>query len=288
MEKFKGTGVAMVTPFNENKDVDEAGLKKLTNHLVLNGINYLVVMGTTGENPTISDFEQDKIKNIVLEVNEKRIPVMFGIGGNNTKAVVDRLKSFGYQEVSAILSASPYYNKPSQAGLVDHYTQLADVSQVPILLYNVPGRTGSMMHADTILKLAEHSNIMGIKEASGNMDHCMNVIKNKPEDFLVISGDDNLTLPFIAAGMDGVISVIGNAYPKEFSQMVRYALDSNFENARYLHYKLLPIMQAIYEDGNPGGIKVVLKALNICGDDMRAPLHAVIPAVEKKIKSLMN
>ncbi|MBI1305171.1 MAG: 4-hydroxy-tetrahydrodipicolinate synthase [Bacteroidetes bacterium] len=287
MEKFKGTGVAMITPFTADLEVDNEGLKKLTTHMVSNGVNYLVVMGTTGENPTISDFEQNKIKDIVLEVNEGRIPVMFGIAGNNTLAVEQRIKSFDFTGVSGILSASPYYNKPNQAGIYEHYVRLADAAPVPVILYNVPGRTGSMIQLDTILKLAEHPNISGIKEASGNLDHCMKLIRQRPEGFLVISGDDNFTLPYIAAGMDGVISVIGNAYPKEFSQMVRYSLEGNFENARYLHYKLLPLMNAIFDDGNPGGIKVVLKKLGICGDAMRPPLHTVLSEVEKKILSLM-
>ncbi len=278
----------MVTPFLSNFEVDFDGLKKLTEHLVSNGINYLVVMGTTGENPTISDFEQKRILETVMEVNENRIPVVFGIGGNHTKAVVERMQEFNYEGVSGILSASPYYNKPNQAGIVNHYTQLADVSQAPIILYNVPGRTGSMLSIETILKLAEHPNIVAVKEASGNLDHCMELLGNKPDDFLVISGDDNYTLPYIATGMSGVISVIGNAYPKEFSQMVRYSLDGNFENARYLHKRLLSIMNAIFEDGNPGGIKVVLKELGICDDFMRAPLSGVLPEVHKKILALVK
>jgi len=254
--------------------------------LVSNGVNYLVVMGTTGENPTITDFEQSRILETVKEVNENRIPVVFGIGGNNTNAIVNRMEQFDYDGVSAILSASPYYNKPNQAGIINHYTRLADTSKVPIILYNVPGRTGSMMQLDTILKLAEHENILAVKEASGNIDHCMSLIKHKPEDFLVLSGDDSYTLPFMSVGMSGVISVVANAYPKDFSQMVRYALDGNFENARYLHYKLLPMMNAIFEDGNPGGIKVALNELNICDTAMREPLYPIRTEVAAKIKRL--
>jgi len=286
MDKIKGTGVAMVTPFSENFDIDFEALKRLTEHLVSNGVNYLVVMGTTGENPTITDFEQSRILETVKEVNENRIPVVFGIGGNNTNAIVNRMEQFDYDGVSAILSASPYYNKPNQAGIINHYTRLADTSKVPIILYNVPGRTGSMMQLDTILKLAEHENIVAVKEASGNIDHCMSLIKNKPEDFLVLSGDDNYTLPFMSVGMSGVISVVANAYPKDFSQMVRYALDGNFENARYLHYKLLPMMNAIFEDGNPGGIEVALNELNICDTAMREPLYPIRTEVAAKIKRL--
>lgn len=288
MDKFRGTGVAMVTPFLDSLEVDFEGLKGLTEHLVSNGINYLVVMGTTGENPTISEFEQSRILETVKEINENRTPVVFGIGGNNTKAVVERLKNFNYDGVSGILSASPYYNKPNQAGIVDHYTQLADTSQAPIILYNVPGRTGSMMSLDTILKLAEHENIVAVKEASGDLNHCMTLIRSKPDDFLVVSGDDNYTLPYIAAGMVGVISVVGNAYPKEFSQMVRYALDGNFENARYLHNRLLPMMNGIFDDGNPGGIKAVLNMLNLCGEAMRPPLHKVVPEVSQKLAKLVE
>ena len=286
MDKIKGTGVAMVTPFSENFDIDFEALKRLTEHLVSNGVNYLVVMGTTGENPTITDFEQSRILETVKDVNENRIPVVFGIGGNNTNVVVHRMEQFDYDGVSAILSASPYYNKPNQAGIINHYTRLADTSKVPIILYNVPGRTGSMMQLDTILKLAEHENIVAVKEASGNIDHCMSLIKNKPEDFLVLSGDDNYTLPFMSVGMSGVISVVANAYPKDFSQMVRYALDGNFENARYLHYKLLPMMNAIFEDGNPGGIKVALNELDICGTAMREPLYPIRAEVTAKIKRI--
>jgi len=286
MDKIKGTGVAMVTPFSENFDIDFEALKRLTEHLVSNGVNYLVVMGTTGENPTITDFEQSRILETVKDVNENRIPVVFGIGGNNTNAVVHRMEQFDYDGVSAILSASPYYNKPNQAGIINHYTRLAETSKVPIILYNVPGRTGSMMQLETILKLAEHENIVAVKEASGNIDHCMSLIKNKPEDFLVLSGDDNYTLPFMSVGMSGVISVVANAYPKDFSQMVRYALDGNFENARYLHYKLLPMMNAIFEDGNPGGIKVALNELNICDTAMREPLYPIRTEVAAKIKRL--
>ncbi len=276
----------MVTPFSENFDIDFEALKRLTEHLVSNGVNYLVVMGTTGENPTITDFEQSRILETVKEVNENRIPVVFGIGGNNTNAIVNRMEQFDYDGVSAILSASPYYNKPNQAGIINHYTRLADTSKVPIILYNVPGRTGSMMQLDTILKLAEHENIVAVKEASGNIDHCMSLIKNKPEDFLVLSGDDSYTLPFMSVGMSGVISVVANAYPKDFSQMVRYALDGNFENARYLHYKLLPMMNAIFEDGNPGGIKVALNELNICDTAIREPLYPIRTEVAAKIKRL--
>jgi 4-hydroxy-tetrahydrodipicolinate synthase len=287
MDKFKGMGVAMVTPFDAQKNVDYQALEKHTEHLVNQGANYLVVMGTTGENPTISQNDQDLILSRVLEVNAGRIPVVFGIGGNNTEALKKRLSSAPLQQVDGILSVSPYYNKPNQSGILKHFTSLADVSSKPIILYNVPGRTGSMMHVDTILELARHENIVAIKEASGSFDHVNKLLLAKEDDFLVISGDDAYTLPFIAMGMSGVISVMGNAFPKEFSQMVRYMLDGNVENARYLHYKLLPIMEAIFEDGNPGGIKRILNKMGFMREEFRMPVEPVNAEVAEKLDQLL-
>jgi 4-hydroxy-tetrahydrodipicolinate synthase len=287
MDKFKGMGVAMVTPFDAQKNVDYQALEKHTEHLVNQGANYLVVMGTTGENPTISQNDQDLILSRVLEVNAGRIPVVFGIGGNNTEALKKRLSSAPLQQVDGILSVSPYYNKPNQSGILKHFTSLADVSSKPIILYNVPGRTGSMMHVDTILELARHENIVAIKEASGSFDHVNKLLLAKEDDFLVISGDDAYTLPFIAMGMSGVISVVGNAFPKEFSQMVRYMLDGNVENARYLHYKLLPIMEAIFEDGNPGGIKRILNKMGFMREEFRMPVEPVNAEVAEKLDQLL-
>jgi len=283
---FRGLGVAMITPFTKDLHVDYDALGAITEHIAGNGANYLVVMGTTGENPTITEDEQYSILSKVKEVNENRVPVVFGIAGNNTSAVLRRMEDFDYNGISGILSASPYYNKPNQQGIIDHYTALADTSGAPIILYNVPGRTGSMMTAETILKLAEHPNIVAVKEASGNFDHGMELVRNKPEGFLVISGDDAYTLPFISLGMDGVISVVGNAYPKLFSQMVRYALDDHFENARYLHYKLLPVINALFEDGNPGGIKALMKAMGLCEEYMRPPLHMIGDELRQRIKGM--
>lgn len=289
MDKFTGLGVAMITPFAKDGSVDYDSLEKLTEHLVSNGVDYLVVMGTTGENPTILQDEQRRILDRVIETNEGRKPVVFGVGGNNTAALTDKLNSMNYDGVDAILSVSPYYNKPNQEGIYQHYNALADASKAPIIIYNVPGRTGSLIQPETTLRVAEHENIIATKEASGSMDVCMEVIRNKPEDFMVISGDDAYTLPYIGMGMKGVISVIGNAYPKTFSQMVHYALDSNMENARYLHYKLLPLMNAIFADGNPGGIKAVLKDLGIISDEfMRMPLQPVKPEVRKLISELVS
>lgn len=287
MEKFKGLGVAMVTPFNSDGSVDYLGLEKLTNHLVDGGVNYLVVMGTTGENPTINNEEQQAILQKVKEVNVRRLPIVFGIGSNSTAAVVERLKSENLEGVDGILCVSPYYNKPSQEGIYQHYKAVSDATPLPVVMYNVPGRTGSLVSAETTLRIAQLPNIVCTKEASGSLDICMDVIRGAPEDFGVISGDDNYTMPYIAAGMQGVISVLGNAYPKEFSQMVNYALDGDFKNAKHLHYKLLPLMKAIFMDGNPGGVKYILNKLGICQNEFRLPVVPVNKTTEKVLDEAM-
>ena len=287
MEKFKGLGVAMVTPFNADGSIDYLGLERLTNHLVDGGVNYLVVMGTTGENPTINNEEQQAILQKVIEINARRLPVVFGIGGNSTAAVVERLKSENLEGVDGILCVSPYYNKPSQEGIYQHYKAVSDATPLPVIMYNVPGRTGSLVSAETTLRIAQLPNIVCTKEASGSLDICMDVIRGAPEDFGVISGDDNYTMPYIAAGMQGVISVLGNAYPKEFSQMVNYALDGDFKNAKHLHYKLLPLMKAIFMDGNPGGVKYALNKLGICQNEFRLPVVPVNKTTEKSLDEAM-
>lgn len=287
MEKFKGLGVAMVTPFNADGSIDYLGLERLTNHLVDGGVNYLVVMGTTGENPTINNEEQQAILQKVIEINARRLPIVFGIGGNSTAAVVERLKSENLEGVDGILCVSPYYNKPSQEGIYQHYKAVSDATPLPVIMYNVPGRTGSLVSAETTLRIAQLTNIVCTKEASGSLDICMDVIRGAPEDFGVISGDDNYTMPYIAAGMQGVISVLGNAYPKEFSQMVNYALDGDFKNAKHLHYKLLPLMKAIFMDGNPGGVKYILNKLGICQNEFRLPVVPVNKTTEKVLDEAM-
>ena len=287
MEKFKGLGVAMVTPFNADGSIDYLGLERLTNHLVDGGVNYLVVMGTTGENPTINNEEQQAILQKVIEINARRLPIVFGIGGNSTAAVVERLKSENLEGVDGILCVSPYYNKPSQEGIYQHYKAVSDATPLPVIMYNVPGRTGSLVSAETTLRIAQLPNIVCTKEASGSLDICMDVIRGAPEYFGVISGDDNYTMPYIAAGMQGVISVLGNAYPKEFSQMVNYALDGDFKNAKHLHYKLLPLMKAIFMDGNPGGVKYALNKLGICQNEFRLPVVPVNKTTEKVLDEAM-
>jgi 4-hydroxy-tetrahydrodipicolinate synthase len=281
--KFRGLGVAMVTPFATNGEVDYPGLVKLTDHLISGDANYLVVMGTTGENPTLDETEQRKILDTVLETNNKRLPVVFGMGGNYTQALCAKIENYNLDGVDAILSASPYYNKPNQNGIFNHYKAVSDSTGLPLIIYNVPGRTGSNISVETTLKLAEIKNIIATKEASGNFNQCMEIIKNKPADFMVISGDDSYTLPFISCGMDGVISVIGNALPKPFSKMVNLALNGDIQEARKIHYQMLDLMNTIFEDGSPGGIKVILEKLAVCGPSLRAPLSQPSEGVKAKL-----
>ncbi len=287
-QKLTGTGVALITPFNNKNEIDFSALEKLVNHQISNGTNYLVIMGTTGESPTISPSEKLAIIDCIKSTNNNQLPLVLGIGGNNTPEIVEQLKKQNLDGFTAILSVSPYYNKPNQKGIEYHYNALADASSLPIILYNVPGRTGSNISIETTLKLAEHPNILGTKEASGNFNQCMEIIKNKPANFSVISGDDAFTLPFISLGMDGVISVICNAFPKEFSTMVSLSLENKIEDARKLHYQLLDAMNLIFADGSPGGIKEILKALNICDTHVRLPLYNVNESVKQQLLKSMN
>ena len=283
LNKLKGTGVALVTPFHHDGNIDFNSFKKLINRCIEHRVDYLVPLGTTGETATLSGDEKRAVLDFVVEITDKRIPVVLGLGGNNTMEVVHMIDEFDFSQVDAMLSVSPYYNRPSQRGIFQHYKTIANASPVPVILYNVPGRTGSNIDAETTLELAvEVKNIIGVKEASGNLEKIMRIIKNKPKDFLVISGDDALTLPIIACGGDGVISVIANAYPKDFSEMVRSALDGNFERARKLNNKLMDITHAIYVDGSPSGVKGLLRTMNICSEHVRLPLVSVGKAVLNK------
>lgn len=288
MEKFKGTGVAIITPFTADGEVDYIGLEKVTEHLISGGCNYIVILGTTGETATLTNDEKQQVVATIKRVNNNRVPLVIGIGGNNTREVVATIKAFDFDGIDAVLSVSPYYNKPNQQGIIAHYTAIADASPRPVILYNVPGRTGSNMTAATTLKLAEHTNIIGMKEASGNMEQCMTIIKNKPADFLVISGDDALTLPLLAAGMDGVISVIVHAYPADFSTMVNLCLKGDFEAARKLHYRILDSAITIFADGSPSGIKIMLEEMGICGSTVRLPLYPVNDEVKAKLIELVK
>ncbi|MBR9859189.1 4-hydroxy-tetrahydrodipicolinate synthase [bacterium] len=281
--KFRGLGVAMVTPFNEDGSVDFLGLSNLTNHLIDGGVDYLVVMGTTGENPTISKDEQLDILHKVQEVNNGKLPIVFGIGGNNTQAIVDQIKSMNFDGVDGILSVSPYYSKPNQEGIYQHYKSISEVSPVPVIIYNVPGRTGSTISPETTLRIADLPNMHATKEASGSFDIVMNILRNKKDNFHVFSGDDDLTLPFISVGMEGVISVIGNAYPSLFSRMVHLALEGKMEEAREIHYQLLPMIKAIFMDGNPPGVKYLLSKMGICKNEFRLPVHPVNEQTAKAI-----
>ncbi|MGZ3866800.1 MAG: 4-hydroxy-tetrahydrodipicolinate synthase [Bacteroidia bacterium] len=286
---LRGTGVAIITPFTKSGNVDFAGLSKTVNHIIKGKCEYIVVLGTTGETATLSVEEKMQVVSHIVKENKKRVPLVLGIGGNNTQEVIEIIKQNDLSDFVAILSVSPYYNKPSQRGIYEHYKAIAQSTKKPIILYNVPGRTSSNMLADTTLKLArDFKNIVAVKEASGNMEQCMTIINNKPKDFLVISGDDNLTLPLLASGADGVISVVANAFPKDFSEMVRCGLKGDLATARKLHYKTFEITNQLFADGNPGGIKRALELLKICGPDVRLPLVKPNEGVQQKLKELVT
>ncbi len=266
----------MVTPFTADHKIDYAGLKKLTTHLIEGGVDYLVVQGTTGESPVLTKDEKRSVLDFVLEVNQGKKPVVFGIGGNNTSHVCETLEAFEGTGVSGILSASPSYNKPTQAGIYEHYKALSEASSLPIILYNVPGRTGSNMSAETTLKLAhDFKNIVAIKEASGSLAQIEDILEGRPSGFKVISGDDGLTLALLALGVDGVISVVGNAFPKEFSELVHKGMFGAFHDARPIHFRFRKLIDLLFVEGNPGGVKEVLKHLGICGNAVRLPLMPV-------------
>ncbi|HUH32370.1 MAG TPA: 4-hydroxy-tetrahydrodipicolinate synthase [Daejeonella sp.] len=284
MTKFHGTGVALVTPFNTDGSVDYNGLRNLINYIIGGGVEYLVSLGTTGETATLGADEKKAIWEFTAEVNAGRVPLVAGIGGNSTSEVSSQIKSFDVSGYDAILSVSPYYNKPTQEGIYHHYKVIAESSSLPVILYNVPGRTGSNMTADTTLRLAhDFKNIIAIKEASGNFDQFNRIIKDKPADFLFISGDDPITLPMIAMGAVGVISVAGNALPAMFSTMVRMCLSGNFIEAQPLHFSMTDITGHFFTEGNPGGVKAALKLLNICDDTLRLPLFSISSELREKI-----
>jgi 4-hydroxy-tetrahydrodipicolinate synthase len=286
---LKGTGVALVTPFKANSDIDFNALEKLINYDINNGCEYLVTLGTTGETPTLNEEEKNAIIHFTYDVVKERVPVVVGIGGNNTKEVCKNLQTYPLHKATAVLSASPYYSKPSQEGIYMHYKSLAEASPKPVILYNVPGRTGSNISAATTLKLAEEvENIQGIKEASGNMIQCMHILKDRPERFLVVSGDDHLAMPLIACGMDGVISVAANCFPKEFSEMIRLALHDDLNNARPLHYKCLKGNDLLFAENNPAGVKAFLAELGIIENVLRLPLVPLSKELHKNVKHYLS
>ena len=276
MQSFVGTGVALVTPFKKDFSVDFEALKKIVNHVIDGGVEYLVVLGTTGEPATLTSEEKELVIDTIVKTNNKRLPLVLGVGGNNTMQLLEELKTRDFSAFSAILSVSPYYNKPTQEGIYQHFSAIAKASPIPVILYNVPGRTASNMLPSTVLRLAnEFSNIIGIKEAAGDIVQAMKIIQHKPKDFLVISGDDMITLPMVLAGGSGVISVIGEGFPKEFSQMVRLGLERKVDEAYELHYKIADATDMIFEQGNPAGIKQVFKALGLSENTVRLPLVEV-------------
>lgn len=286
--QLRGTGVALITPFKKDFSVDYAALERTIDFVISNGVEYIVSLGTTGEAPTILKEEKKAIAEFTYEKVNNRVPVVVGIGGNNTAEIIKELKSFPLQESVAVLSVSPYYSKPSQEGLYQHYKALADVSPKPILLYNVPGRTGRNLAAETILRLSEHENISGIKEAAGDMLQAMQILKHSPEDFLVCSGDDALGLPLIACGMDGVISVIANCMPQQYSNLVRLALDGRLKEAKAINDELLGVYDILFAENNPAGVKSFMAHLGLIDNILRLPVLPLSEHLHQKTKSFLH
>lgn len=286
MNKFHGTGVALVTPFTAEGLVDYTSLEKLIDFQITGGVEYLVSLGTTGETATLTKEEKESIWKFTAEKVNGRLPLVAGIGGNNTSEIVEAVSAFNIEGYDAILSVNPYYNKPNQNGIYLHYKTVAESASLPVILYNVPGRTGTNMNPDTVLKLAaDVKNIIGIKEASGNFDQFNAIMRDKPEDFLFISGDDPITLPLIAMGAVGVISVVANAVPTMFSTMVRLCLQNHIKEALPIHYSLVKLIKLLFVDGSPGGIKAALSSLDICSEDLRLPLAPVNEETRNLIKA---
>jgi 4-hydroxy-tetrahydrodipicolinate synthase len=288
IEKLSGTGVALVTPFRRDGSVDYNGLEKLLEHTSRHGVDYFVVMGTTGEPATLSPEERSDILNFVKLNNTEGLPIVYGIGGNSTESVVNEISSLDLDGVDAILSVSPYYNKPSQAGIIKHYERLADHSPKPLILYNVPGRTASNMEAETTLSLARHHNIIGIKDASGDFNQLLKIAADKPEEFLLISGDDMLTLPIFSIGGEGVISVLANAYPEVFRSIIKNFTQGDIKTAAIEAQRLCDIHPLMYVEGSPSGVKYVLSELNICGPTVRLPMAELSDEVKNRIRQVMK
>lgn len=283
MTEFQGTGVALVTPFHEDFSIDFDGLTKLIDHTISGGVDYLVVLGTTGESPVLTSAEKKELVKKCVEFAANRVPIMIGVGGNSTAAVCSELANMDFTGISAILSVSPYYNKPTQQGIIQHFTQVADASPVPVILYNVPGRTMSNMDASTTLALAKHPNIIGIKEASGNWEQCLKIAAKKPEDFLLISGDDLMTMPIQGVGGAGIISVLANALPDTFKKLAH----GTAADQKQASFDLVDFNTLMYLEGNPVGIKNLLKHIGICGDQVRPPMLRATVELENKIKNLL-
>ena len=275
---FKGTGIALITPFNEDQSVDLVALERIVNHVISGGADFLVALGTTSEAPTLTAEEKKQVVGTILKANAKRLPVLLGMGGNNTQNVIDQIKAQDFTGIDGILSVVPYYNKPNQRGMIAHFEAIADASPVPVILYNVPGRVGVNLQASTCVALAQHPNIVAVKEASGNLQQIMEILRDKPADFDVLSGDDGITQPLMALGAQGVISVAANAYIKPFAMMMKAMKEGQPELALKLHYSMLRMNQLIFADGNPAGIKCLMSHMGLCKNALRLPL---VPANEK-------
>lgn len=289
MKKFRGTGVAIVTPFKNDMSIDFAALGRVVNHVITGGVNYIVVMGTTGESVTLTKDEKKAVLSYVVEVTDSRVPIVVGMGGNSTQEVINCIRHANLTGVDGILSVAPYYNKPNQKGLFQHFKAIATCSPVPVILYNVPGRTCSNISSDTCIELAkECENIVGVKEASGDMAQIMRIVRGKPDNFLVISGDDMLTIPVIAAGGSGVISVLANAYPGVTSELTSNALKNNFKSSRELYLRFLEMTELLFIDGNPAGVKAMLNIMNICQNNLRLPLVPVSRTIYTRIQKAME
>lgn len=290
MKTLQGTGVALVTPFKEDKTIDVPALERLVHSQVENGVDYLVVLGTTAETPTLSTEEKELVKKTVKQANNGRLPMVLGVGGNNTQTIVEQVREVSPKDYIAILSVTPYYNKPSQEGLYQHYKAVAEATELPILLYNVPSRTGVNMDYRTTLRLAkEVPNIIGIKEASGNIVQIMHLLRGRRENFLVISGDDATALPTVLLGGDGTISVLGQAFPERYSQMIRQGLEGNYKEANTIQYQLLEVMELIFKEGNPVGIKALLSLLGVINTlEVRLPLVNATEGLQKELKAYLE
>ncbi len=287
--KLKGTGVAIVTPFKKSGAIDFKAYEKVMNHIITGGCEFVVVLGTTGESPTVSREEKRDLISFSVEKNGGRLPLVVGIGGNSTSEVIDAIQHTSFKGVDAVLSVSPYYNKPQQEGIFRHFKAVSAESPVPVILYTVPGRTGSNIAAATTIRLSkECKNIIGIKEASGSIDQISQVLKNRPKDFLVLSGDDALTLSLLALGADGVISVVANVFPKEFSDMVRFGLRGDFKKARKIHFRLLDFINSLFADGSPAGVKAALEIKKLAGNHLRLPLVPANDTTYKLIQQLIR
>lgn len=280
---FKGTGIALITPFKKDHSIDIESLIKIVNHVIDNGADFLVVLGTTSEAPTLTSEEKNLVINTILKANNGRLPILLGMGGNNTQAVIEAIKAQNFDGIQGILSVVPYYNKPNQRGMKAHFEAIADASPVPVVVYNVPGRVGVNLQAATCVELAQHPNIIAVKEASGNLQQIMEILRDKPTDFDVLSGDDGITQPLMALGAQGVISVAANAYTKPFNRMMKAMKEGQAEEALRLHYAMLRMNQLIFADGNPAGIKCLMSIMGLCENVLRLPLVSVNEKVETDI-----